>query len=80
MRALPQEGRVTFKWHLSVRQRTEADLAGVIPLWWHVTDRCGLYATRSSAVPCVLGFTTISTSCPSATRKRMRRSTEYPRN
>ena len=34
------------------------------------------YATRSSAAPRFLGFTTISTSCPSATRKRMRRSTE----
>src|ERR1017187_6702879 len=41
---------------------------------------CGIYATRSSAEPRFLGFTTISTSWPSATRKRMRRSTEYPRN
>src|ERR1035437_5218827 len=35
---------------------------------------------RGSAEPRFLGFTTISTSWPSATRKRMRRSTEYPRN
>lgn len=34
------------------------------------------YATRSSAMRRFLGLTTISTSCPSATRKRMRRSTE----
>lgn len=46
----------------------------------HVTCHRDLYATRSSPVPRFLGFTTISTSCPSATRKRMRRSTEYPRN
>ncbi len=34
------------------------------------------HATRSSAAPRFLGFTTISTSCPSATRKRISRSTE----
>ena len=56
------------------------DLLEVIRLWCHVTCHRGLYATRSSPVPRFLGFTTISTSCPSATRKRMRRSTEYPRN
>lgn len=34
------------------------------------------YATRSSPGPRLVGFTTISTSCPSATRNRIRRSTE----
>ena len=58
-----------------------AEFPGVIRLQRHITpSRRGRYATRSSAVPRLLGFTTISTSCPSATRKRMRRSTEYPRN
>jgi predicted RNA binding protein YcfA (HicA-like mRNA interferase family) len=49
------------------------------PALAHLTGHCGFYATRSSAVPRFLAFTTISTSCPSATRKRIRRSTEYPR-
>ena len=74
----------------SLRVARDTGGAGVKPTWRGairpqrptpcLAANRALYATRSSAAPRLLGFTTISTSWPRATRKRMRRSTEYPRN
>ena len=75
LRAFPGED-VSIGVHFSRAETASRGL--VLPLMCPsaACPKSALYATRSSAAPRFLGFTTISTSCPSATRKRIRRSTE----